>query len=250
MGTTNTFYQIVLDAGSSSGDYPRGYRVNLSNDGSTWGAPVASGAGTSQVTTISFATNSARYIRVTQTGSTSGWWSIHEFNVYGTRGVLPLTPTGLAATAGDGMVALAWNASDTALGYNVKRAGAQNGVYTTVGSNLAGLSFTNSGLVNGTRYYFKVSALNLAGESTNSAYVSAQPVSLTPPQVSFVASGGQVQLSWPPDHTTWRLLAQTNAAERGLSSNWATVPGSTVTNQMTFPTDPTVGSVFFRLVYP
>jgi hypothetical protein len=250
MGATNTFFQIVLDAGSSTGDYPRGYRVNLSNDGSTWGLPMASGAGTSQVTMITFATNSARYIRVTQTGSTSGWWSIHEFNVYGTRGVAPLTPTGLAATAGDGTVALAWNASGTALGYNVKRAAAPNGLYTMVGSNLAGLSFTNSGLVNGTKYYFKVSALNLAGESTNSGYVSAQPVSLTPPQVSFVAGAGQVQLSWPPDHTTWRLLAQTNGGGAGLSSNWGTVPGSTATNQMSFPIDPTVGSVFFRLVYP
>ena len=250
IGATNTLSQIVLDAGSSSGDYPRGYRVNVSNDGSNWGSALATGTGASQVTTIRFATNSARYIRVTQTGSTSGWWSIHEVNVYGTRGTPPGAPTGLAATAGDGQVALAWNASANALGYNVKQSSASNGVYTTVATNLAGLSFTNNRLVNGTKSYFAVSALNLAGESGNSAVMSAQPVSLTAPQIIFGVSAGQLQLGWPQDHTTWRLQAQTNDATAGLGTNWVTVPGSAVTNQMTFPADPALGSVFFRMVYP
>ena len=123
-------------------------------------------------------------------------------------------------------------------------------MYTTVATNLAGLSFTNSGLVNGAKYYFSVSALNLAGESGNSVAVSAQPVSLTPPQMSLGLSAGQLQLSWPQDHTNWRLQMQTNGVAAGLGTNWVTVPGSTATNQMTFPTDPTVGSVFFRMVYP
>jgi Carbohydrate binding module (family 6)/F5/8 type C domain len=250
MGTTNIFYQIVLDAGSSSGDFPRGYRVNVSNDGSNWGSAMATGTGSSAVTTIRFATNSARYIRVTQTGSTSGWWSIHEFNVYGTRGVPPLAPTGVVAAPGDARVTLAWNASANASGYNVKQSSASNGVYTTVATNLSGLGFTNSGLANGTKYYFAVSALNLAGESGNSVAVSGQPVSLTPPQMSFGANAGQLQLSWPQDHTTWRLQVQTNGAGEGMGTNWVTVPGSTATNQMSFPSDPTVGSVFFRMVYP
>jgi hypothetical protein len=250
MGATNTFYQILLDAGSSSGDYPRGYRVNVSNDGSNWGNAVATGAGSSSVTTISFATNTARFIRVTQTGNTGPWWSIHEFNVYGTRGVAPVPPTGLAAAAGDGQVTLIWNLSTNDLGYNVKRSSTSNGVYTTIATNLAGLSFTNSGLANGAKYYFAVSALNLAGESSNSATVSAQPVSLTPPQMSFGVDAGRLQLSWSPDHTTWRLQAQTNGAGEGIGTNWVTVPGSTATNQMSFPTDPTVGSVFFRMIYP
>jgi uncharacterized repeat protein (TIGR02543 family) len=84
MGSVQTFNRIIMDAGSSTGDYPRGYQVNVSNDGSNWGSPVATGTGSSAVTTITFAPQTARYIRVTQTGSVSGtiWWSIHEFNVY------------------------------------------------------------------------------------------------------------------------------------------------------------------------
>lgn len=250
MGATNTFYQIVLDVTSSSGDYPRGYRVNVSNDGSNWGYAVATGAGSSAVTTISFTTNTARHIRVTQTGNSGPWWSIHEFNVYGTRGVPPVAPTGLAAAAGDGRVVLAWNASLNATGYNVRQSTISNGTYTVIATNLAELSFTNTGLANGTRYYYAVSARNLAGESANSAFVSVQPASMSPPLLRFGLSAGQVQLTWPPDHTAWRLEVQTNSLEAGLGTNWVAVPDSTVTNQMTFPIDPAAGSVFFRMVYP
>jgi hypothetical protein len=35
-----------------------------------------------------------------------------------------------------------------------------------------------------------------------------------------------------------------------MGTNWVTVPGSTATNQLSFPADPTVDSVFFRMVYP
>src|SRR5258705_13914207 len=50
-----------------------------------WSSPVASGSGTSAVTTITFPPQTARFIRVTQTtnGFTILFWSIHEFNVNG-----------------------------------------------------------------------------------------------------------------------------------------------------------------------
>jgi fibronectin type 3 domain-containing protein len=82
MGSTNILSAIVLDCGASTGDYPRGYQLYLSKDGTNWGTPIAVGNG-SAVTTISFDAHAARYIRVTQTGSASAnWWSIAEFNAY------------------------------------------------------------------------------------------------------------------------------------------------------------------------
>jgi hypothetical protein len=92
MATAQTFNKIVLDAGTSTGDYPRGYQVFVSNDGTNWGSAVATGNGTSAVTTITFATQTARYLRVVQTGTASSWWSIHEYNVYSPGGPTP-TPT-------------------------------------------------------------------------------------------------------------------------------------------------------------
>jgi glucosylceramidase len=93
MLTAKTFNQISLDAGSSTGDYPRGYEVYVSNDGTNWGSPVASGTGAAQLINISFAMQTARYLRVVQTGSVGNWWSLHELNVYGTGGGPTATPT-------------------------------------------------------------------------------------------------------------------------------------------------------------
>ena len=59
-----------------------------------------------------------------------------------------------------------------------------------------------------------------------------------------------LSLVWPTDHTGWRLQAQTNTPSVGLTTNWADVPDSTATNQLTLPLHPTAGSVFFRLIYP
>jgi hypothetical protein len=251
MGATNTFYELVLDAASSASDYPRGYQVNVSNDGTNWGSPVATGAGTSALTTIPIPSQIARFIRVTQTGSVSGlWWSIAEFNVLGTTGTPPPVPTGLAATQGDGLAALTWNSCVNATGYNLKRSTALTGRYAVVATNLASTGFTNTGLSNGVTYYFVASAVNQAGESTNSAPVSVRPVSMSPPQLALGPGAGQVQISWPQDHVSWTLQIQTNAPGAGLGPNWVTLAGSSSTNQITFPISPTNGSVFFRLVYP
>jgi hypothetical protein len=63
-------------------------------------------------------------------------------------------------------------------------------------------------------------------------------------------NGTNLVLQWPGDHTGWRIQGQTNPAPVGLSTNWATVPGSSLTNQIMVPISKTNGSVFFRMVYP
>jgi endo-1,4-beta-xylanase len=87
----------------------------------------------------------------------------------------PPPPTGLVATAGNAQVQLSWNASTGATGYNVKRSTTSGGPYTTV-ATVTGTSFTNTGLTNGTTYFFVVSATNANGESANSGQVPATPL--------------------------------------------------------------------------
>lgn len=70
---------LLLDQGRSSGDFPRGYRVELSQDGRAW-TSVASGAGTRDQSWIFFEKQPARFIRITQTGE-GPYWSIHELHV-------------------------------------------------------------------------------------------------------------------------------------------------------------------------
>ena len=89
----------------------------------------------------------------------------------------PTAPTGLAPTASDGQVALAWNAVSGASGYNLKRATTSGGPYTAVTNGLISATYTNTSLVNGTTYYYVVSTLKGGCESANSAEVSATPQS-------------------------------------------------------------------------
>jgi autotransporter-associated beta strand protein len=75
-------------------------------------------------------------------------------------------------------------------------------------------------------------------------------VSLVPTNVSWGVDGANLTLSWPADHTGWRLQVQTNSLSAGLGTNWFDVAGSTTTNSVNIPMDATQGSVFYRLVYP
>jgi hypothetical protein len=78
-----TIGALELDAGNSTQDYPRGYKVQLSEDGEHWGEPVASGRGRKARTEIQFKPEKAKFIRITQTGSVDGlFWSIHELQLY------------------------------------------------------------------------------------------------------------------------------------------------------------------------
>jgi hypothetical protein len=153
----------------------------------------------------------------------------------------PAAPNGLTAVAGDAAVALSWNAAATAVSYYIKRSTTSGSGYVNVATN-ATQAFTNSGLNNGTLYYFVISGVNAAGEGANSVEVSARPISFAPTQLSFGSAGNQLQLIWPADHTGWQLQAQTNGLGVGLST--------AETNQMTVPLDGTNGAVFFRLMRP
>jgi hypothetical protein len=79
----------------------------------------------------------------------------------------------------------------------------------------------------------------------------ANPVNTSPTNIMVSVTGGnQLTLSWPTDHTGWRLQSQTNSLAVGIRTNWVDVSGSTTTNQVIVPINPTNGSVFYRMIYP
>ncbi len=82
MGSAQSFNQIELNSGGSSGDYARGYNVEVSTNGSTF-TSVATGTGTASPEIITLAAQTAQYIRVVLTaGTTTNWWSIAEFTAF------------------------------------------------------------------------------------------------------------------------------------------------------------------------
>jgi Glycoside hydrolase family 44 len=102
---------------------------------------------------------------------------------------VPAAPTALMATPGNQQVSLTWTASSGATSYHVKRATVSGGPYTQVAAP-ASNSYVNTGLTNGTPYFYVVSALSATGESTNSSPASATP-STSSPDVTITVDPSQ-----------------------------------------------------------
>jgi glucosylceramidase len=82
LGRPERLARFVVDTGASTGDYPAGYSVTVSLNGTDWSAPVATGAGSGQITSISLDGSPVRYVRVTLTASSGSWWSVADVRAY------------------------------------------------------------------------------------------------------------------------------------------------------------------------
>ena len=67
-----------------TGQYPRGYQVQVSMDGTNWSAPVAEGKGVGRSTVISFAPVQAKFVRITQTATVDNAppWAVMLLRLY------------------------------------------------------------------------------------------------------------------------------------------------------------------------
>jgi subtilisin family serine protease len=113
--------------------------------------------------------------------------------------VRPLAPRGLKASPGDARVSLTWSSSAGADRYRVKRSLTSTGPYAPI-AEVADTNFVDASVTNGIKYFYRVSALNLAGESRNSGKVSAVPAPVPDPPTGVVATTGTevgtIELSW------------------------------------------------------
>jgi len=159
----------------------------------------------------------------------------------------PATPTGLQATPGNAEVSLTWTASTGATSYHVKRSTTSGGPYTQIAAP-ASANYTDTGLTNGTTYYYVVSAVNSAGESASSSQVSATPVAppappATPTGLQATAGNAQVVLSWNASAgaTSYDVLRSTTSG-----GPYATVATPTGTNYT--DTGLTNGTTYYYVV--
>ncbi len=108
----------------------------------------------------------------TTPGSENNWVGYAQLAVYGAPTIS--APINLAATAGNAEATLTWTSSANATSYNVKRSTVNGSGYATVG-NVTTPGFVDTGLTNGTPYYYVVTALNAGGETGPSAQVTVTP---------------------------------------------------------------------------
>ena len=116
------------------------------------------------------------------------------------RRTKPTAATSLAPTAGNAQVVLSWTASTGATSYNIYRSTTSGGEGSTAyKTGVTAATFTDTGLTNGTTYYYEVTAVNTGGESGKTSEVSATPVATVPAAptgLSATAGNAQVVLSW------------------------------------------------------
>ncbi len=172
LAATTANAQVNLTWNASSG--ATGYYVKRS---------TTSGAET-QIATVSTTSYSDNNV----TNGTKYYYVVSAYNSYGQSAnsaevnatptapaTPPVAPTGLTATAGNAQVALSWSASSGATSYHLKRSTTNGSGYTQVSAPTM-TGYLDTGLTNGTIYYYVVSALNAAGESANSLQASATPI--------------------------------------------------------------------------
>lgn len=186
-----------------------------------------------------------------------------------TGGIAPPPPngapdavTGLVATAsGTGQVTLSWNAVAGATRYSLYRT-SQSGYEPAAPSvtGLTGTSFDDTGLNDGTTYYYQVVAVNASGPSGFSPEVHASTPGVNPDPAKFsfetdtqrwTASGAQIAgiVTSTAQHFAGKqsLAVNFEGATAGQSSlNWAgaVVPaGATVTFHVWVPAGHQVTSI-------
>jgi fibronectin type 3 domain-containing protein len=155
------------------------------------------------------------------------------------------TPTGLIATPGDQQAALTWDPFAGATGYRVRRSTVDGGPYGTVAS-VVSPGWTNTGLTNGTTYYYVVAAILSGGDGANSAQASATPFAIIPPApTNLLAKQGDAKatLSWntATGATFYRV-------RRGTTSGGPYTTIATVTNTLWANTGLTNGTTYYYVV--
>ena len=123
----------------------------------------------------------------------------------------------------------------------------------TYGGGSIGGSSGFAGLQLGTLPTGVTANLMDTGSAIQLAVTAVSTVNTTPTNIVASVTGNVLTLSWPADHTGWRLLVQTANLTNGISANtndWSTVSGSTLVDTTNITINPALPTEFYRLVYP
>lgn len=183
----------------------------------TAGGPYTEAGSTvaTELTLTGLANKTTVFLRV-RAVNTAG--SADSAEVSATPDAVPDTPVGLTATPGDAQVTLSWTEVAGADGYELRRSTVE-GTAATSGELFTSLHspFVDSGPssqpVNGTTYYYALTAYNSVGSSMSTDEVAATPqVTLVPPsEFEAVPRSNAVYLHWRPalSATGARVLRRT-----------------------------------------
>ena len=123
--------------------------------------------------TVTGLTNGSSYqfrVRLSNAGGASSWAQV---SVTPAVPQAPPTPSGVTVISGDASLVVSWQAAARATSYDVRRNTA--GTWATVATGVTALTYTLTGLTNGTAYGVAVRAVNSGGTSAWSATITRTP---------------------------------------------------------------------------
>jgi hypothetical protein len=177
-------------------------------------------------------------------------WQTQNFAVVASAAsgpVPPGAPTLNAPTAGNGSVSLSWSAPSsnggaTITDYSVFRSTTAGG--ETLLTNTGGaLTFTDTGLTNGTTYYYKVAAINSAGTGALSNERSATPTAPPPtPDFSLAVTPNAQTISRGSSATYTVTVTAANGFTGFVNFASSMSPSATGLTMSFNPTGVTLGS--------
>jgi fibronectin type 3 domain-containing protein len=210
---------VALRWTASTSGSPTSYTVyrGTAEDGEQ-NTPIATLSGTTTTYTDTGLSNGKTYwYQVAANNSVGVSPNSNEVSVVPAAGsTIPPAPTGLMASAGNGSVGLTWNASTGATSYSIYRGTAPGAEGTTPVGTSTSTNFTDSGLTNGTAYYYKVTASNSAGTSPNSNEATATPTTGT-------GGGGLLSQGHPATASSLEGAGYpaSNAVDGNLTTRWS-----------------------------
>ena len=181
----------------------------------SWTAPADNGGQSISGYTLEFSADGSVYTTAGTPSATSSGFAVPNYGTYSARvlarnikgsgaysAVVPFTTKDIpakvlsvSATAGNAQVSLSWAAPSmnggTLQSYTIRRNG--SAIATTTS-----LSYTATGLSNGTAYTFNIYATNEVGNGITSDAVNATPVTVpgAPTALSAVGGNTRIDLSW------------------------------------------------------
>ena len=149
---------------------------------------------------------------------------VDEVTVSAASGAVPSDPTNLTGVAKSGQVALSWKASTGATAYNVYRGTVFDGEAKTPIATVTSPSYTDTGVTNGTLYFYEVAATNSVGISGDTDQITMTPMAAggTSGAASIDCGGGAA----PPfvADTDFGSGASSSTTHAINTSNWLTSP--------------------------
>lgn len=173
--------------------------------GGTYALRATVGIGGTAYSDTGLSQSTTYYYRVRATNTVGDSANSNEVN--GTTLTLPSAPSGLAAsTTSISQINLSW--TDTATnetGFKIERKTGAGGAYSQIGTTGANVTtYSSTGLVVGTQYFFRVRANNAGGNSgySNEANATTFAPPVAPGSLTATASGlSQINLAWADNST-------------------------------------------------